>query len=145
MVEIVKGKMLLGPILAIIGSILLLIGGIVYFYFNTYMSIVSYLVGNLGYTTNKAVVYITILSIIMYCTVTLGILGAIITATGRKFGSYLVIFGGIIAIFQFTIYSILSPVISPNLLLQLYPWNFFIWGGQLMILIGGILGRKSRE
>ena len=143
MVNFAKGKLLRGPLVAIIGSAILLIGGTTYFYFNTYMSPISYLVGvhEIGYTTQEAQNHILTNSLILYGTVAFALLGALIALAGKKFGNYLVLTAALVTLivyFPFFWFTGLHRL-SPNFLLQLYPWNFLAWGGQLLMIIGGSL------
>ncbi|MHA2280719.1 MAG: hypothetical protein ACXAC5_07695 [Promethearchaeota archaeon] len=144
-VKLIKKKSLRGPLLAIAGSILVLVCGTIYFYFNDCCTtdFISYQTLMAGRTLQEAELNRLTLVVVMYIAVALGIFGAITAAIGNKIGNYVVILGGLIAFFLLTGYLLLFGIyVAPNLLLQLYPWNLILWLGQAMLLAGGILGRR---
>ncbi|MFX0106313.1 MAG: hypothetical protein ACFE75_12610 [Candidatus Hodarchaeota archaeon] len=119
MVEFIKGKLLAGPVVAIIGSVMLLFGGI------------------LGLLIPEVQQILLVAAPILYLTFVLpiilgviGISGAILAIINNKFGNYIVIIVGLVAVI-----GIFIPIFVgfPLVMTLLYIDPF-------LILIGGIIG-----
>jgi len=123
MVEFVKGKLLIGPILALIGAILLLIAGLIAVT-NPILQLAMQLIPTLALTFVMPI----ILGI-------LGLVGAFMAATGRKVGNYVTIIVGLVAVIGMfiPIYFIFPLVMS------------FIYIDPFLVLIGGIIGVLLKE
>ena len=123
MVEFVKGKLLIGPIIAIIGSMLLLIGGLLAVT-NPFIQIIM------------AVFPTIALSFVMPIILgVLGLVGALMAATGRKVGNYVVIISGLVAV--------IGMFIPVFFIFPLVMSLFYV--DPILILIGGILGVAIKE
>ncbi|MFW9828242.1 MAG: hypothetical protein ACFFEY_11645 [Candidatus Thorarchaeota archaeon] len=115
---VVKGKALVGPILGLIGSVLLIIAGIIGF-------------------TNPLIQFAMVLfpllalSFIMPLILGgLGLLGSLLGLFGKKFGNIITLIIGIVAVIGMFI-----PLYFPfPLVLSLF------WVDPFLILVGGILG-----
>jgi len=127
MVELVKGKLLAGPILALIGSIMLLVAGLIG-------------VGNPFITLLMAVIPSIVLAFVMPLILGIfGLLGAILAMIGKKYGNYLTLVIGLVAVVGtfIPVYTILF--LSIPLVLTLA----FI--DPFLVLIGGIAGVAIKE
>ncbi|MFW9877730.1 MAG: hypothetical protein ACFFG0_31975 [Candidatus Thorarchaeota archaeon] len=123
MVEFIKGKLLIGPIVAIVGSVMLLSGGILGLYIPEIQVILAFF----------PELYLTfVLPIILGI---VGIAGAILVIVDRKFGNIIVILAGLIAIIGMFIPIL---VVYPLVMSLFYIDPF-------LILIGGIIGIVIRE
>ena len=123
MVEFIKGKLLVGPIVAIIGSVMLLLGGI----WGVCIPEMQVLM------EIYPILYLTfVLPIILGA---VGIVGAILVIINRKFGNYAVIIVGLIAVV-----GLFIPIL---IVFPLVMSLFYI--DPFLILIGGILGVVIRE
>ncbi|MHA1988194.1 MAG: hypothetical protein ACW98D_16285 [Promethearchaeota archaeon] len=123
MVEFIQGRLLKGPLVAILGSILLLIGGIVG------VSIPEV-------QENMArfpILYVTfILPIVLGI---IGITGAVLSIINKPYGNYAILIVGIIAVI-----GIFIPIIAT------FPLVIsFIYVDPFLILIGGIVSVVIRE
>jgi len=123
LVEFIKGKLLVGPIVAIIGSVMLLLGGI----WGVCIPEMQVLM------EIYPILYLTfVLPIILGA---VGIVGAILVIINRKFGNYAVIIVGLIAVV-----GLFIPIL---IVFPLVMSLFYI--DPFLILIGGILGVVIRE
>jgi len=123
MVETVKGKMLIGPIIALIGGILLLIAG---------------LIGLTNPLLQALMALVPIIALSFVMSLLLGILalvGAFMAITGKKAGNYLTLIAGLVGTVGMFIplYYVVMLVIT------------FIFIDPILILIGGILGVLIKE
>lgn len=127
MAELVKGKLLAGPVLALIGSIMLMVAGLIG-------------VGNPFITLLMAVIPSIVLAFVMPLILGIfGLLGAILAMIGKKYGNYITIIIGLVAVIGMFIpvYTILF--LSIPLVLTLA----FI--DPFLVLIGGALGVAIKE
>ena len=136
---IVKNKLIIGPILALIGGIIMLFTS--YLVFRGIVSVVENLaIGGLTWEDvgfNPILMYVRLILTIFWGI--LGIIGAIIAFIGKKLGSFLVLIGGILgSIGYFVPLGTISMGIgtpSPVFL----SGSFFLVDTVIMI-IGGLLG-----
>ena len=123
MVEFVKGRLLTGPSVAILGSVLLLIGVIVGISIPE-MQVVMALF---------PILYVTfILPIILGL---IGIAGAVLTIINKPYGNYAIVIVGLIAVI-----GIFIPIFVTFPLVM-----SFIYIDPFLILIGGIVSVVIRE
>ena len=123
MVEFIKGKLLAGPLVAILGSVLLLIGGILGISLPEMQLVMALF----------PILYVTfILPIILGF---IGITGAVLAIIDKKYGNYAVIIVGL-----FAVIGIFIPI------LVVFPLVMsFLYIDPFLILLGGILGVAIRE
>ncbi|MFW9822094.1 MAG: hypothetical protein ACFFE4_04120 [Candidatus Thorarchaeota archaeon] len=123
MVEIIKGKLLTGPALALVGSILLLIGGIL----GSSLPDIQLLMANFP------ILYVTfVLPIILGA---VGTVGTILTIIDKKNCKYIILVIGLVAVI-----GLFIPILT------LYPLVMsFLYIDPFLILIGGILSVVIRE
>lgn len=123
MVEFIKGKLLAGPVVAIVGSVMLMSGGIV------------------GVSIPEIRVLMTffpILYLIFVLPIILGVLGitsAVLVIIDKKFGNYIVIIVGLVAVI-----GLFIPIL---IIYPLVMSLFYI--DPFLILIGGIIGLVIKE
>ena len=123
--ETVKGKMLVGPILALVGAILLLIAG---------------LIGLTNPLMQALMVILPIVALSFVMSIILGVLalaGAFMAITGKKQGNYLTLIAGLIG--TVGMFIPITPLGVPMLVYT------FIFIDPILILIGGILGVLLKE
>lgn len=123
MVEFIKGNLLAGPVVAIVGSVMLMSGGIV------------------GVSIPEIRVLMTffpILYLIFVLPIILGVLGitsAVLVIIDKKFGNYIVIIVGLVAVI-----GLFIPIL---IIYPLVMSLFYI--DPFLILIGGIIGLVIKE
>lgn len=117
MVEFIKGKLLAGPLVALLGSVLLLIGGILGISLPEMQLIMAVF----------PILYVTfILTIILGL---IGITGAVLTIIEREKMNYVIIIVGLIAVIgMFIPILVVFPLVMS-----------FLYIDPFLILIGGIL------
>ncbi|UCC20911.1 MAG: hypothetical protein JSV62_06425 [Promethearchaeota archaeon] len=118
MVEFIKGKLLIGPIVAIVGSVMLLSGGILGLFIPEIQIAMALF----------PILYLTfVLPIILGI---VGIAGAVLVIVNRKLGNIIAIIAGLIAIIgMFVPILVVYPLVMSL---------FYI--DPFLILIGGIIG-----
>jgi len=123
MVEFIKGKLLAGPLVAILGSLLLLIGGILGISLPEMQLVMAFF----------PILYLTfVLPIILGL---IGIAGAILTIIDKQFFNYAIVIVGLIAVIgMFIPILIVFPLVMS-----------FLYIDPFLILIGGILSVVIRE
>ena len=123
MVEFIKGKLLTGPAVAILGSVMLLIGGILGISLPEMQLVMSFF----------PILYVTfVLPIILGL---IGIAGAVLTIIQKKFTNYVIIIVGLIAVI-----GIFIPIFFTFPLVM-----SFLYIDPFLILIGGILSVVIQE
>ncbi len=123
MVEFVRGKLLTGPSVAILGSVMLLIGGILGISIPEMQLVMAIF----------PILYVTfVLPIILGL---IGIAGAVLTIIQKKFTNYVIIIVGLIAVI-----GIFIPIFFTFPLVM-----SFIYIDPFLILIGGILSVVIQE
>jgi len=123
MVEFVRGKLLTGPSVAILGSILLIVGGILGISLPEMQVVMAFF----------PILYVTfVLPIILGL---IGIAGAVLTIIQKKFTNFVIIIVGLIAVIGIFIPIFLAfPLVMS-----------FIYIDPFLILIGGILSVVIQE
>ena len=123
MVEFIKGKLLAGPLVAILGSILLLIGGILGISLPEMQLVLALF----------PILYVTFIFPIILGLI--GIAGAVLTIIQKKFTNFVIIIIGLIAVIGIFIPIFLTfPLVMS-----------FIYIDPFLILIGGILSVVIQE
>ena len=134
---VVKGKLIIGPILALIGGIIMLFAG--YFVFRS-IGIIEANLAIEGLTWvdagfNPILMYVRFTLTLLWGI--LGIIGAIIAFTGKKLGSFLALIGGILGSVGF--YVPLGTITIGTPIPVFLSASFFLVDTVIMV-IGGLLG-----
>ena len=139
---VVKGKLLVGPILALLGGIIMLSSG--YFVFTSITSIEESLaIAALTWADTGFSIELMYLRVI--CTLLwgiLGIIGGIIAISGKKFGNLLALIGGLLGIVgMFIPLGTITIVIAVPVSLS----ASFMLLDPIIIVLGGIIGLVIKE
>jgi hypothetical protein len=139
---VVKVELLVGPISAILGGIIMLFSA--YFVSETYIAI-GYYISDAGLYWFEVGLYPELITLGFLCTIlwgVMGIIGGIIAIFGKKSGSIIALMGGILGII-----GALVPI-GTNIAVTQIPTTFsgsiFLLDTILMIF-GGILGLTSEN
>lgn len=139
---VVKGKLLVGPILALVGGVIMIVAS--FFVFMSIFITEASLTGS-GLTWadvgfSRDLMYLRFILTLLWGV--LGIVGGILAIFGKKFGSILALIGGIIGIAGMfiplgTITFIVPVPVSMS--------SSFMFVDPTLMLIGGILGLALKE
>ena len=139
---VVKGKLLVGPILALVGGGIMLMSG--YFVFSSIALNEAELTGgglswaDVGFS--RELMYIRFILTLLWGV--LGIIGGILALMGKKFGSILALIGGILGIAgMFIPLGTITIVIPVPVSIS----GSFLFVDAALMLIGGILGLALKE
>lgn len=139
---VVKGKLLVGPILALLGGIIMLSSG--YFVFISITSIEESL-AIAALTWAEVGFSIELMYLRVICTLLwgiLGIIGGIIAISGKKFGNLLALIGGLLGIVgMFIPLGTITIVIAVPVSLS----ASFMLLDPIIIVLGGIIGLVIKE
>ncbi len=139
---VVKGKLLVGPILALAGGCIMLIAGF-FVYTSIAITEASLTSGGLSWADvgfSRELMYLRFILTLLWGV--LGIIGGILALMGKKFGSILALIGGILGIAgMFIPLGTITVVISVPVSLS----SSFLFVDAALMLVGGILGLALKE
>jgi hypothetical protein len=140
---VVKGKALAGPLLGIIGAALLLMAGIVGFGTQAIRENLLIVAGLSWEDIGFDPMLFTVSAVLTLVWSLLGLIGAILSLMGKKFGGFLMLICGTIATIGMFIpigtYTILS--VEYTVFLN----SHFLFVDPILLLLGGVLGLVFRE
>jgi len=138
------GKEKVGPILGIVGSAILLVGGFIGFGVQALVEAQLGLLGvswaDIGFDPSILMIRVIITIIVAI----LGLIGAIIAITGKKAGTFILLIMGIVALIgSFVPIGVIDLGIYGSIPVTLiYP---FFYVESILMLVGGILGLVLKE
>ncbi len=139
---VVKGKLLVGPILALVGGALMLFSS-VFVFASIGITEAGLIDGGLTWEDvgfAKELMYVRFGLTLLWGV--LGILGGIISITGKKFGAIFALIGGVMGIAGMIITLGTITVVSP---VPVSLSASFVFVDPILMLIGGILGLALRN
>ncbi len=139
---VVKGKLLVGPILALVGGAIMLISS-VFVFISIGITEAELIGGGLTWADvgfPKELMYVRFALTLIWGV--LGLIGGILAMLGKKFGSILALIGGIMGIAGMFIPLGTITIIIP------FPVSLsasFVFVDPTLILVGGILGLALKD
>ncbi|NVM16881.1 MAG: hypothetical protein HWN80_04140 [Candidatus Lokiarchaeota archaeon] len=134
---VIKGKLLIGPILSLIGGIIFIFSS---FLFSEKLIAIGYILSDAGLFHYEVGLYPELLIIGFVCTIVwgaLGIIGGSIAIFYKKFGSVMALNGGILGLI-----GALIPL-GTNIAVTQIPITLtgsFFFLDPILLILGGILG-----